>query len=270
MGAKFAHTIWQWGSWEKELFIQAAKDIHDVGFEYFESVKPFINLFENDQEEFRAICDEYNVKPIGAYFHLKGTKENDIDDVEKKIPFMLRHGMYRMSLQGLGVFGRTANEEELKYTLETVNKIGEICKPYGIKPCVHPHYNTSIMIASDIDFIMGNTNPEEVFFGPDTAHLVAGGCDPVEYYEKYKERIAFTHLKDIKIDTQVESEGMEEGKEVYTNFRELGEGDVDFKKCFEVLKSVNYDGFLCAELDRSRFSNKISAEMNMKYLKENW
>ena len=63
---------------------------------------------------------------------------------------------------------------------------------------------------------------------------------------------------------------MEEGKEVYSNFRELGEGNVDYKNIFEILKSVNYDGFLCAELDRSRFSNKISAEMSLKFLKENW
>jgi len=270
MGAKFAHTVWQWGTETKEQFITAAKDIHDVGFEYFESVKQIIDLFKNDDAEFKAICEEYNIKPVGAYFHLNGKKENDFDEIEEKLPFMVKNNMFRMSLQGLGVFGRVANEEELKYTLETVAKIGELCKPYGIKPCVHPHYNTSIMIARDIDFIMGNTNPDEVFFGPDTAHLTAGGCNAAEYYNKYKERIAFTHLKDIKVDEEIKSEGIEQGKEVYSNFRELGEGNVDFKKCFEALKSVNYDGFLCAELDRSRFSNKISAEMNMKFLKENW
>ena len=126
------------------------------------------------------------------------------------------------------------------------------------------------MIPSDVDFILQNTDPDEVGFCPDTAHITAGGGDAAAIVEKYKDRIQFTHLKDILTDTALDSEGMEEGKEVYTNFRELGEGNVDFKSVFASLKSVNYDGFLCAELDRSRFGNKISAEMSLKFLKENW
>ena len=270
MGAKFAYTVWQWGAENKEQMIQGIKDIHEVGFEYFESTKPFIDLFKDDDAGFEALCDEYNVRPVGAYFHLNGTKENDIDDIEAKIPFMLKHNMYRMSLQGLGAVDRRATPEEMKYTVDTINKIGEICKPYGICPCVHPHYNTSIMIEKEIDFVMKNTDPACVFFGPDTAHLTASGCDAVEIYDRYKDRIRFTHLKDIDMHEVLKSEGMEQGKEVYSNFRELGQGTVNFKGVFDVLKSVNYDGYLCAELDRSRFGNKESAAMSLKYLKENW
>ena len=153
---------------------------------------------------------------------------------------------------------------------ETVTKIGKICKPYGIRPCVHPHYNTACMIPSDIDFILQNTDPDEIWFCPDTAHITAGGGDAAAIVEKYKARVGFTHLKDILTSYKLKSEGMEEGKEVYANFRELGEGNVDFPSIFASLKSVGYDGVLCAELDRSRFSNKISAEMTMKYLKANW
>lgn len=267
MGAKFAHTVWQWGT-TKEDFIQGAKDIKYAGFEYFESVKGFIDIFADDIPGFKAICKEIGVIPVGAYFHLNGTKENDIDDIEKKLPFMVENNMFRMSVQAPGVFGRAANDEELKYNVEAITKIGKICKPYGVKPCVHPHYNTTIMVERDIDFVMQNTDPSEVFFGPDTAHLTAGDCNPVEIFDRYKERIQFTHLKDIR--DAMESEGMEEGKEVYSNFRELGEGNVDFPGVFKVLKSVNYDGYLCAELDRSRFNNKISAEINMLYLQKTW
>ncbi|MBE6883262.1 MAG: hypothetical protein E7487_01505 [Ruminococcaceae bacterium] len=269
MAAKFAYTIWQWGG-DKESVIAGCKEVSEVGYKYFESTKPFIDVFKNDKAELRSILDTYDLAPTGAYFHLNGTKENDLDDVEAKIPFMLEFGMKLMTVQAVGVFGRSANQEELDYALKTITQIGKICKPYGIKPCVHPHYNTTVMIPSDIDFIMQNTDPDEVWFCPDTAHITAGGGNAAEVVEKYKNRIGFTHLKDILTASKLESEGMEEGKEVYSNFRELGEGNVDYKSVFESLKSINYDGFLCAELDRSRFGNKISAEMSMKFLKENW
>jgi inosose dehydratase len=125
------------------------------------------------------------------------------------------------------------------------------------------------MYENEIDFILQNTDPELVAFGPDTAHLTAGKCDPVKVIKKYADRVKFIHLKDIT-DAGVVAAGMQAGVEVYTNFRELGEGIVDFSSVFNILDSVGYDGFLTAELDRSRFGNKESAVMSMKYLMDNY
>ena len=44
--AKLAYTVWQWGTENKEQFIQALKDITEVGYDTFERVKAAINVFE--------------------------------------------------------------------------------------------------------------------------------------------------------------------------------------------------------------------------------
>jgi inosose dehydratase len=144
-----------------------------------------------------------------------------------------------------------------------------MAKEYDIIPCLHPHYNTTVMYESEIDFILQNTDPEMVAFGPDTAHMTAGQCDVVKMIKKYADRVKFTHLKDIT-NGGVEAAGMQAGVEVYTNFRELGEGIVVFPAIFKILDDAGYDGHLTAELDRSRFGNKESAIMTMKYLKEHY
>ena len=115
---------------------------------------------------------------------------------------------------------------------------------------------------------MEHTDPALVGFAPDTAHLVAGKCDPVKIIDRYKDRVRFTHLKDITGTMQ--GGVMQDGVEVYANFRELGEGHVNFPEIFRILKSVNYDGYLCAELDSTRTTHKHSAAISMKYLQENW
>ena len=89
-------------------------------------------------------------------------------------------------------------------------------------------------------------------------------------FDRYKERIKFVHLKDITGDMDVRGIDQTIGVEVYSNFRELGEGIVDFPGVFRVLKSVNYGGYLCAELDKTRYTNKESAAISLKYLNENW
>jgi sugar phosphate isomerase/epimerase/SAM-dependent methyltransferase len=195
--AKFAYTVWQWGTDNKEQFVQALKDITEAEYEYFESVKAAINVFDHDASPFLALCKEYGVKPNGFYFHLNGKWDNDVEDVKKKLPFMAACDIHRMNVQATGVVGRPATQEELDYDLKAINAIAELAKEFDIIPCVHPHYNTTVMYESEIDFIMQNTDPELVAFGPDTAHLTAGKCDPVKVIKKYADRVKFTHLKDI-------------------------------------------------------------------------
>jgi inosose dehydratase len=267
--AKFAYTVWQWGTENKEQFIQALKDITEVGFDTFESVKAAINVFDGQPGPFLQLCKDYGVRPNGFYFHLNGQWDNDVEDVKNKLPFMAACDIHRMNVQAVGVKGRPANQAELDYDLKAINAIAKMAKEYDILPCVHPHYNTTVMYESEIDFIMQNTDPELVAFGPDTAHMTAGQCDPVAVIRKYADRVKFTHLKDITGDG-VEAAGMQAGVEVYSNFRELGEGLVDFPAIFKILDDVGFDGHLTAELDRSRFSNKKSAEISLAYLKKHY
>lgn len=267
MSAQFAYAQWPWGTDSREQFIVSCRELSEVGYKYFESVKSFINTFISIPDEFKAIAAEYDVHPISFYFHLTDDTAADVDDLKAKIGFVADCGIKTITVQGK--WGtEPSTEADLKRTLDTVVKYGEICREYGVLPCVHPHHNTAIMYESDIDFIMGNTDPALVAFAPDTAHLVAGKCDPVKIIDRYKDRVCFTHLKDIK--GMMKSGGLQDGVEVYSNFRELGEGDIDFPAIFAILKSVNYDGYLCGELDRSRTTNKESAAITMKYLRENW
>jgi len=152
-----------------------------------------------------------------------------------------------------------------------VNEYARICKGYGILPSVHPHANTAIMYENEVDFIMQNTDPETVGFAPDTAHLQVGLCDPVVICDRYKERISFTHIKDVLGTIPSGSTAdVQYGVEVFSEFLELGEGSVDLDGVFDVLKKVNYPGYLTLELDRAPISNIESARKNLEYMRKHW
>ena len=126
------------------------------------------------------------------------------------------------------------------------------------------------MYEDEIDYIMQSVDPKKIAFGPDTAHLVAGRCEPVEIFARYAERIAFVHLKDLKKAEELETTDDRHGFEVYGNFMELGEGDIDFAPIFKVLDDVSYDGYLTLELDRSGTTNAHSAQINMDYMQTHY
>jgi inosose dehydratase len=99
-----------------------------------------------------------------------------------------------------------------------------------------------VQTPDEVDRFMSMTNPKLFGLSPDTAHLHLGGSDVVSMLEKYKSRIRFLDYKDAKRNAP--------------NFKEsivdLGDGEIDFPGCHRVLKSVNYRGWVCVDLDTAR------------------
>jgi inosose dehydratase len=84
---------------------------------------------------------------------------------------------------------------------------------------------------------------------PDTAHIEAGGGNPVEVIKKYADRIKYIHFKD------------------YYNgeFLPLGEGHQKFDQMIQVLDGIGYDEWLTVELD-SYNDPKKGAEISFNFL----
>ena len=269
--ARMTCAIWPWGEKSREQLRQAFKDISEIGYTSFETGNHALDMFEGNAPEFESIVEEYGLKPASFFFAMSGDDEADMSNLYKKMEFIEKLDVHRISLQAPLITGRKPTREELAHVLENIIKTGKVTREYGVLPCFHPHHNTMVMYEDEIDFVMQNTDPEYIAFGPDTAHLTISRCDPAEVMGRYADRIRFLHLKDFKKGETIQSKGMGSGGyEIYKNFRELGEGSIDFVPVFKVLKDVKYDGFMCTELDTSRFNNRTSAEMNFRYMMEKY
>lgn len=263
---KLACAIWTWGTETKEQFTQAVKDVSEIGYKYFESVRIALNAFACNPDEQWSIAAEYGVEPTGFYFHLSDDPATDIADAKDKFKLLAKHDVKVITLQAMGIPGGRPDKEQLSSTFDTVTQFGLIGKEYGIRPCLHPHINTAVTFESEIDFMMQNTDPELVSMAPDTAHLKAAGCDPLTVMKRYADRIRFLHLKDLE-DATASAAGYVAGVEIYSNFVELGTGDIDFTPIAQLLRNTGYSGFYTAELDMTRTSNKESARNNYNYMK---
>jgi len=251
----------------------AAKEITEIGYTSFESVKQAIYAYDLDIAAYRDVLERYGIKPASFYFHLPKRGEEDIifSTLDKELEFVAGLGVTRLCLQATSTHpGIKMDAEQLAYELELIEKFARKTKSYGITTNLHNHHNTWVMYEDEIDNILLNLDSDVISFAPDTAHLVAGLCDPVEIIRKYADRINFIHLKDIK-NANVESAGFDPaGMEVYSNFCELGTGCVNFRQIFDILKDAGYDGPLCEELDRAPVSNYLSAKNNFEYILKNY
>ncbi|MDD5604009.1 MAG: sugar phosphate isomerase/epimerase [Eubacteriales bacterium] len=273
--SKLTYAIWPWGTAKREQMELAAKEVTEIGYKTFESVKAAIYAYDLDLAAYKEVLVKYGLKPVSFYFHLpkKGEEETGLfANYEKELDFVAKLDVKLVTLQGTsGHPEGKLSESDLAFELETLCKFALKAKEFGITSNLHPHNNTWVMYENEIDYMMQNSSPGLLFFAPDTAHLVRGGCDPAAVIERYAKRVKFTHFKDIKYGTTLKSDGVSAaGMEVYSNFLELGTGNVDFRKVFDILKSAGYDGYLCAELDKAPVSNAASAKVNYDYLINNY
>jgi inosose dehydratase len=251
---------------------QAAREITEIGYASFESVKQAIYAYNLNLAAYKAVLEKYSLKADSFYFHLPAMGEEGkfFKTLDRELEFVAALGVKRICLQGSWGRPDVMDKTNMAAEASLIERFAKKTKSFGITTNIHNHHNTWVMYEDEIDYVLGNVDPAVLSFAPDTAHLVAGNCDPVEIIHKYAERVNFTHLKDIK-SAEVKSEGVASaGVEVYSNFCELGQGCVDFRQVFDILKKAGYDGPLCEELDKAPVSNYESAKNNYAFILKNY
>jgi len=141
------------------------------------------------------------------------------------------------------------------------NQIGELAGEMGFTAGLHNHMGQMVQNQDEVDRFMANTDPKLFGLSPDTCHLNLAGCDVVGTLNRYKDRIRFLDYKDSKWTAPTKDWVQPNGKvfakdsseaRFFNSSYDLGDGQVNFPACHRVLKSVNYRGWICVDLDTTR------------------
>jgi sugar phosphate isomerase/epimerase len=141
------------------------------------------------------------------------------------------------------------------------NQIGELAGSMGFTAGLHNHMGQMVQTREEIDRFMAMTDPKLFGFSPDTAHLDLAGCDVAGTIERYKDRIHFLDYKDAKQTAPKADIVQPNGKVLakdstnasfFDSIYDLGDGEVNFPGCHRVLKSMQYRGWICVDLDTAR------------------
>lgn len=265
-----AYTVWtylksQFGITEsteegRALFEQGVREVSDLGFHNIECFNFTAVLFEDYPEEFQRIMRENHAKFVNIYHAMTDDFQKDYEMAERCFRFLRTHGAGLMNLETPRRNGAEATEERMAQLCEHINRIGQLGKQYGVTVCLHPHYWTFCENQEMLTYVDEHTDPELIKYCIDTCHCVLGKMDPVATFERYADRLAYVHLKDISSDEN------EHPEFPIKRCRALGEGIVDFRGVMDVLRRHEYDGYLCVEVDWPRLCNYETAMVSARYL----
>jgi sugar phosphate isomerase/epimerase len=148
----------------------------------------------------------------------------------------------------------TGTLEEIKSSIEILNKSGEACKKAGIGFAYHNHDAEFHNVEGKIpyDLLLSETNADNVKMELDLAWAVKAGKDPVELFKQNPGRFPLWHVKDLDATRE--------------NILPVGSGTIDFKPIFDHASTAGMKHFFVEhDMPKDAFAS-ITASFN--YIKK--
>ena len=148
--SRITASIWPWGTSTREQMETAAKDVHEIGYTSFESVKAAIYAYDMDLAAYKEVCDRYEIKPVSFYFHLPVMEELEdyFKNFDKELEFIAALDVKRVCLQATSGRPDVMDDAKKKLELETIMRFAKLSKQYGITTNLHPHHNSRVSVTS--------------------------------------------------------------------------------------------------------------------------
>lgn len=259
-------------------YIKSFEEAALLGYQAIEPWPSFVLQFEDRESELQETLNRYGLTLTGAYGGAAGIANRrfgdpavrqDIIDYNVRLARILSTCGAHHIVSGPGApRNQATSREEIQQAAITLNEMAKRTLDLGVKTCVHPHLWTELQDENELDALMELCGPE-VFFAPDTAHLAGAGMNPGDIIRRYKERVAYVHLKDLTPkDASVEDFPMLLGNEALPVFCELGLGTIDFPPIIEALVEIGYEGWMTVEIDLSTSTPIRSLEICRNFVEQ--
>ena len=164
------------------------------------------------------------------------------------------------------------DNEEWDSFCNKLSEMGKFLEGEGMPLAYHHHMGTVIETHEDTIRLLENTD-DSVKLTLDTGHMLFAQGNSKKILEDFSSRIIHIHCKDIRknvLDNSLENEMSFRGAFLDGAFTVPGDGCIDYKPLFDILKVKNYSGWLVveAEQDPAKANPFKYAKIGYKYLTE--
>jgi len=199
---------------------------------------------------------------VSGMFHLidkshdSSHHQQTIDEGKKAVDLLVEFGGTNLnSAPSNNYFGLgPLNRVQIKDAAKVITEIGRYATDKGVQIGIHNEFFLAINKENHKEYIE-LTDPRYVHYCMDTAQVALLGEDILEFYDTYHERINNFHLKDTaspKLPDDIRhSQDIEIVDDGTRWFWEPGEGVLDFKGLYKLLKKHQFKGWISLETDQT-------------------
>jgi inosose dehydratase len=143
----------------------------------------------------------------------------------------------------------TLTDDEWRTLYTNLELVGDLCRERGLIQAFHPHVDSIVETAAEIERVLENTT---VGFVLETGHMLIGGMNPLGFAIEHAERVELVHLKDVAVDLiePLNADELTLVEAVQAGiFPSLGDGGAPIAEVIQVLEGAGYRGRYVIEQD---------------------
>jgi inosose dehydratase len=215
--------------------------ISAAGYAGIEITDRMIGHYAGRPEAFAAALADHHLALV-AYavgsdsgFTEPAMLEADLAMAEKAIAFAAAFPGALVSFGSATKMSPGPAEEKFNAAAVFYNAAGARGAAAGVEVALHPssHHNTLLATREDYERVFAMTDPGLIGWVPDTGHIIRGHPDILATMRRYRDRIRYIHLKDVKDDG---------------SWAMLGKGVCDIDAVIDIARtSPNFNGWLVVE-----------------------
>ena len=192
------------------------------------------------------------------------------------LQFLREFGATELVVFSPGRVPKVQVPERMRIACEFYNHLGDVASEYGFRAGLHNHLEQLVESQDEVELFLRLIDPKRFHFAPDTAHLHLAGCNVLELFEKYSDRLIFMDFKDARLTPSERDIVLPNGNTLkagsagatfINSIYDLGDGEIDFPRLTRILKRRRYKGWICVDLDYVRISPRDSFGRCMKYIR---
>jgi inosose dehydratase len=232
--------------------LEAIAEAGYTGVELFDgNLLPFENAIVNFTSALEANGLALTGVYSGGHFIYSDAHEDELARFDRSIRIAADAGARHYVVGGGAI--RSSGRREADYVVAGafLDTVAERAQAAGLIASYHPHLGSLAEAPDQIDSLFAATS---IGVCADVAHIAAGGGDPVSFINRYKNRLAYVHLKDIDLASNA--------------FLPLGEGDLDLDGIVDAVALTGYDDWITVELDGYPGDQSEAAKRSLRFLQQ--
>jgi inosose dehydratase len=257
------------------------RDASEVGFEGVE----LGGKFPREPRALKALLDRFGLALVGGWYSsslLTRSAEDEISALQPHLDLLKALGSEVFVIaetsnaihgdrgQAMSATPRLGEGEWPRFG-DRLTRVAQYISGQGLKFAYHHHLGTVVERPEDMEQFIAWTGPE-VGLTLDTGHASLGGVDAIDAINRWPDRIAHVHCKDVR--GQVHSAMRGQGESFLDGvlkgmFTVPDDGDLDFAAVMRALKGIGYSGWIVveAEQDPAVADPRLYAEKGLAGLK---
>ena len=241
---------------------QALKEAREIGYTGVERGQ----RMPQDTESLRVYLDRYQLALCGGWCSgnlLVNDIETEKAAIKQQVEQFIALGapclVYaECSNTVQGQLGTPVNNrprlssDEIKLYGKKLSEIAKWTTDLGMPLAYHHHMGSIIEAEAEVDALMEGSS-DQVTLCFDSGHLLFGGGDVMATLNRWANRVHHVHFKDIRPDIVAD---VRENDRSFLDaviagaFTVPGDGCIDFQAIANVLKGMNYEGWIVVEAEQ--------------------